>query len=98
MVLTKDALPRIARSRAVSGRRSDVTRVSLAVNDALAPCAEGVAFCDELDAGVTRIVEFAARGSRMGVVNEANRLGHRATEYRAEFRRLAADIEGPDAA
>jgi hypothetical protein len=83
--------------RAVSrGRRGIPTRVALPVTDALAPCIEGQAFADDVDAGVVRIVEFAARGSRMGVVNEANRLGFRATTYRAEFRRMASEIEQGD--
>lgn len=72
------------------------TRVLLDMTDALAPCLEGVALADEVAAGVARITSAAMAGSRHAVVNEANRLGHRALAYRAEFRRLAADIDGPE--
>ncbi|MES2210945.1 MAG: hypothetical protein V4515_12305 [Chloroflexota bacterium] len=94
------ALTLVGPSRAVPGRlrgsRGVPTRVVLEVNDALAPCIEGVAFVDEVVAAVNRIVMAAAAGSRQAVVNEAGKLGHRAIAERAEFRRLAAAIEGPD--
>lgn len=86
----------IAAPRAVSGRRSDVVRVSLAIHDALAPCLEGIALTDDVEAGITRIRMAAAAGSRMAVINEANRLGFRALAARAELRRLAQDIEDPE--
>lgn len=95
------ALTLIARpgpSARVVGRRGVPTRVLLDVNDALAPCVEGIAFAQDVAAGVERIVMAAAAGSRQAVVNEAGRLGHRAAAERAEFRRLAADIEGPEGA
>ncbi len=72
------------------------TRIALDVNEALAPCLEGIALCDELVAGVARITTAAMAGSRMATTNEAHRLGYRALRFRAEFRRLAAAIEGPD--
>ena len=84
--------------RAVVGRRGVPTRVVLDMTDALAPCAEGVALCDDVVAGVARITSALTAGSRMAALNESNRLGHRALAYRAEFRRLAGEIEGPDAA
>ena len=96
------ALTLIRPSRAVprrlAGSRGVPVRVVLEVNDALAPCLEGIALCDELVAGVARITTAAMAGSRMATVNEAHRLGFRALRYRAEFRRLAAEIEGPETA
>lgn len=83
----------ISLRRAVSGRRSDSRTVVLAVNDALAPVLEGQALVADIEAGVIRITEWAAKGSRTGVINEANRLGFRAGEYRTELRRLAEAIE-----
>lgn len=84
-------------SRAVlGGRRGIATRVLLDMNDALAPITEGVALCDDVLARVARITNAAMAGSRMAVVNEANRLGHRAQGYRERFRRMAGEIEGPD--
>lgn len=83
-------------SRAVLGRRGVATRVILDMNDALAPTVEGVALCDEVASGVARITTAAMAGSRHAVINEANRLGHRALQYRHEFRSLAEAIEGPD--
>lgn len=79
--------------RSIPGRRSDVMRVSLAVNDALAPCIEGQALCGEADDAVTRITELAASGSMTAVIDEAGRLGYRVAAYRAELRRLAEAIE-----
>ena len=99
------ALALVRPSRAVlrgrgrlAGSRGRPTRVVLEVNDALAPCIEGIAFALDVIAGVERIVMAAAAGSRQAVVNEAGRLGHRAIAERAEFRRLAAEIEGPETA
>jgi len=96
------ALTLIRPSRAVprrlAGSRGVPVRVVLEVNDALAPCIEGVAFAQDVIAGVERIVMAAAAGSRQAVVNEAARLGHRAIAERNEFRRLAAEIEGPETA
>lgn len=88
----------IGRPRAIPGRRSDVERIVLAVNDALAPCVEGQAFCDDVAAAVQRLTTAAMAGSRHAVMNETGRLAMRAQRYRVEFRRMAADIEGPDAA
>jgi hypothetical protein len=88
----------IARPRPVSGVRSDARRVVLDVNAALAPCAEGIALTDDVSAGVARITAALTAGSRMAALNETNRLGHRALAYRAEFQRLAGDIEGPEGA
>lgn len=88
----------IGRPRPVPGVRSDSARVVLLVNDALAPCVEGQALCQEVDAGVRRLTTAAMAGSRLAVINEANRLGHRAARYRAEFARMAGDIEGPEEA
>lgn len=83
--------------RAVSrGRRGIPTRIALDMTDALAPCIEGVALTDDIAAGVARITTAAMAGSRHAVLNEAQRLGYRALRYRAEFRRMAAYIEGPE--
>ena len=96
------ALTLIRPSRAVprrlAGSRGVPVRIVLEVNDALAPCIEGVAFADTVVAAVNRIVMAAAAGSRQAVVNEAGKLGHRAIAVRSEMRKLAAEIEGPDAA
>lgn len=88
----------IGRPRAIPGVRSDSQRVVLLVNDALAPTVEGQALCDDIAAGVAQITTAAMAGSRHAVLNEAQRLGYRALRYRAEFRRMAADIEGPEEA
>lgn len=80
----------------LGGRRGIPTRIALDMTEALAPCIEGVALTDDVAAGVARIVTAATAGSRHAVINEANRLGHRALAYRAEFRRMAAFIEGPE--
>ncbi len=83
--------------RAVSrGRRGIPTRIALDMNDALAPCLEGIALADTVAAAVTRIAMAATAGSRMAVINEANRLAFRAIAARAELRRLAAFIEDPE--
>lgn len=50
----------------------------------------------EVDAGVRRLTTAAMAGSRLAVLNEAQRLGFRAARYRQEFARMAADIEGPE--
>ena len=84
--------------RRLAGSRGVPARIVLEVNDALAPCLEGIALCDDMVAGVARITTAAMAGSRMAAVNEAHRLGYRALRYRAEFRAMAAGIEGPDAA
>lgn len=78
------------------GRRGIATRVLLDMTDALEPCLEGVALTDEVAAGVARITTAAMAGSRHAVINEAHRMGYRALRYRAEFRRIAAEIEGPE--
>lgn len=87
----------IEAARAVlAGRRGIPTRVVLDVTDALAPCIEGIALADEVEAGITRIGLAAAAGSRRAVINEANRLGFHAMAARAELRRMAAFIEDPE--
>ena len=86
----------IGRPRAVPGVRSDSARIVLPVNDALAPCVEGQALCMEVDAGVRRLTTAAMAGSRLAVISEAQRLGFRAARYRAEFARMAREIEGPE--
>ena len=87
----------IGAARAVSqGRRGIPTRIALDVTDALAPCVEGQALCMEVDAGVRRLTTAAMAGSRLAVISEAQRLGFRAARYRAEFGRMARDIEGPE--
>ena len=83
-------------SERLNGSRGIPTRVVLEVNDALAPCLEGIALCDELVAGVARITAAAMAGSRMATTNEAHRLGFRALRYRAEFQALARAIEDPE--
>ncbi len=88
--------PMRASRAVVGGRRGIPTRIALDMNDALAPCLEGIALADTVAAAVTRIAMAATAGSRMAVLNEANRLGHRALAARAEFRRLAAFIEDPE--
>lgn len=88
----------IGRPRAIAGSRGVPTRVVLEVNDALAPCLEGVAFAQEAEAIANRIGMAAAAGSRHAVNNEAGRLAFLATRYAIAFRLMAADIEGPEAA
>lgn len=82
-------------SRAVLGRRGVPTRIALDLTEALAPCLEGGAFAQEVEASAARIRMAAAAGSRHAVVNEADRLGFLALRARIEFARLAADIEDP---
>ena len=92
-----DTAPVLIRApRAAVGVRSDTTRVLLDIGEALAPLLEGQALCDDVAAGVERIRNAAQAGSRMAVLNEAGRLGYRAQGYRARFRRMAAEIEGPE--
>lgn len=97
MALHSAPLP-LSHPRAVPGSRGVPTRVIQDVNDALAPCLEGVAFADAVSSTVARIVMAASAGSRHAVINEAQRLGHRALAERAEFRRLASYVEGPEEA
>lgn len=96
MALDTAPTPIEAPRAVLGGRRGIPTRIALDMTEALAPCIEGVALTDDVAAGVTRIVTAATAGSRHAVINEANRLGHRALAYRAEFRRMAAFIEGPE--
>ena len=85
-----------ADSRRLRGSRGVPERIVIDVTAALAPCIEGVAFAQDVVAAVERIVMAAAAGSRMGTVNEAQRLGHQAMAARQEFRRLAGAIEDPE--
>lgn len=84
--------------RAAQVRRGQSERVTVRLHDALAGPLEGTALVADILAAVERIGVAVANGSRMAVENEANRLGHRAAMARIEFRRIAALIDGPDAA
>lgn len=87
----------IEAARAVlDGRRGIPDRIVITVADALAPCVEGQALASDVEAGVARITTAATAGSRLAVINEANRLAFRAADYRREFRRIAAAIEDPE--
>ena len=79
--------------RAVPGVRRDTTRVLLDIGSALAPVIEGQALCDEVTGSAERLVQFAAAGSRVAVVNEAGRIANRAAAYRREFARMARELE-----
>lgn len=79
-----------ASTAAMRGRgRPDMTRTTVLV----AAVIEGQALCDEVMAGAQRMQTLAAIGDRVSLVNEAGRLGARATTARIEFRRLASEIE-----
>ena len=54
---------------------------------------EGIALADDALTTAGRIQTAAATGNRALVVNEAGRLGFRATAARNEFRRLAGEVE-----
>lgn len=82
----------------VARRRGQSQRVVIRLDDAMAGPIEGVAFAGEVLAIVARIGVAVAAGSRAGVENERNRLGSLTLRFRDECRRLAAMIEGPDAA
>lgn len=60
---------------------------------AIAPLLEGIALADDVLVGAERIQVAAATGNRALVVNEAGRLGLRASAARAEFRRMAGELE-----
>jgi hypothetical protein len=72
--------------------------ITIRRTDALAPVLEAIAFCDEVIGAACRLDMAAVAGSRAAILNEAGRLGHRAQQSRAEFRRLAARIDGDGAA
>jgi hypothetical protein len=59
----------------------------------VAAVVEGVALCDEVMAGATRLQTLAATGERAQLSNEAGRLGFRAFTARREFRRLASLVD-----
>lgn len=84
--------------RAVRARRGQSERVTVRLHDALAGPMEGTALVLDVLAAVERITLAAANGSEAAVVNEANRLGHRATVAGFEFHRIAGRIDGPEAA
>ncbi len=84
--------------RAVRVRRGQSEQVTVRLHDALAGPMEGTALVADILAAVDRLTLAATNGSKAAVVNEANRLGHRATLAGLEFHRIAGRIEGPDAA
>jgi hypothetical protein len=59
----------------------------------IAAVVEGQALCDEVMAGAQRMQTLAAIGARVSLVNEAGRLGTRASTARIEFSRLAKLID-----
>lgn len=59
----------------------------------VAAVVEGAALTDEVMRAATELQTLGATGNRAQIVHAAGRLGHRAQQYRAEFRRLAGDIE-----
>lgn len=69
-------------------------RVVLDVNAAIAPCAEAVALCDEIQGSARRIVQLVLAGNRPAIANEAGKLSFRANAYRERFRAMAGAIEG----
>lgn len=88
----------IEASRAVLRRRGESQRVVVRLDDALAGPLEGIAFAGEVLAVVARIGVAVAAGSRAAVESERCRLGELTLRFRDECRRIAAGIEGPDAA
>jgi len=79
--------------RVLEGSRGVPEQVTQRRTTALAPCLEGIALADEAIATAERILLAAAAGSRQAVINEAGRLAYRATDIRAELRRMAGAIE-----
>lgn len=76
----------------VSGRGRPAM-VTMRQTSAIAPLIEAQALCAEVIDGTERIQTAAALGSREQIVNEAGRLGHKATLARDEFRRMAGELE-----
>lgn len=77
-------------SAALSGRGVPdlVRRTSL-----VAAVVEGAALTDEVMRAAAELQTLGATGNRAQIVHAAGRLGYRAQQYRAEFRRLAGDVE-----
>lgn len=81
--------------RAAQRRRGKAETVTVRLHDALAGPMEGNALVADVLASVERIVLAVASDSHHAAVNEANRLGMRATKAGLEFRRIAGRIDGP---
>lgn len=88
----------IEAAQAVLRRRGESQRVVARLDDVLAGPLEGIAFADEVAASVERLQMAVRNGSLIAAHHETQRLGGRALAFRHEFRRLAASLEGPDAA
>lgn len=79
--------------------RGNRTRVTLDINDALAAPLEGIATAEEAELQFGRIINAAIANNRGAVISLAEYGQGRAARARAEFARMAGDIEpGGDAA
>jgi hypothetical protein len=67
--------------------------VTLRRTTALEPALEAQSLCADVLSAVDTILNAAAAGPRALIANEAGRLGHRATQYRARFRAMASEID-----
>jgi hypothetical protein len=74
-----------------NGSRGRAATITMRRSTAIAPLLEGIALAEDVIAGTERIQIAAAAGACALVVNEAGRLGYRATTARAELRRIAGD-------
>lgn len=75
------------------GSRGKPATVTMRRTTAIAPLIEAQALCADVLSATERIQVAAASGSREAIVNEAGRLGYRATQARAEFHRMAGELE-----
>lgn len=80
------------------GSRGVPERVTQRRTDALAPCLEGIAICDEAIASSERIAIALANRAPYAVQHEANRLRGVAERCRTELRRMAGVLDGGRAA
>lgn len=76
--------------------QGEAQRIVLKVDDALAPCNDGVALASEVMASARRMYTAAQNDALMVAGHEAARLHELAKGYRASFQRQAADICGTD--
>lgn len=88
----------IEAAQAVLRRRGESQRVVIRLDDALAGSLEGIAYADEVAASVQRLQMAVSSRSWVAIHNESQRLGNRTLRFRQECRRIAGQIEGPDAA
>lgn len=76
-----------------TGGRGHPLTITQRRTTAFAPYLEGIALADEVIAGAERIQTAVATGNRELAVNEAGRLGHRATVTRDELREMVGRLE-----